>query len=145
MQKSLKLFLVVCFEFARFASSAPETKIEPEVAESSRHFSGKDHQADLAGRSGSGQLREEIVRHFREVFPFLNETEIPNDSIRFVEFPAGNFTGQVDDVGLKEGWGEILWANGTLYGPDNIFYYSAGDKYFGQWRRDLQEGTSMLP
>jgi hypothetical protein len=56
---------------------------------------------------------------------------------------SGNYTGQVNRQGLKEGWGEILWSNGTLYGPNNIFYYSAGDKYFGQWKNDLQEGNGI--
>jgi hypothetical protein len=84
----------------------------------------------------------ETVQHFREVFPFLNDSAVPDHLIRFVEHPAGNYTGQMSGDGLREGWGEILWSNGTLYGPNNIFYYSAGDKYFGQWMNDVQEGET---
>ena len=82
----------------------------------------------------------ETVKHFREVFPFLNDSTIPDHLIRFDESPSGNYTGQLSVDGLRDGWGEILWANGTLYGPGNIFYYSIGDKYFGQWKNDSQEG-----
>lgn len=84
------------------------------------------------------------VKHFRKVFPFLNESDVPDNSIRFVRYPSGNFTGQTDSNGFKDGWGEILWSNGSLYGPSNIFYYSSGDKYFGQWKNDLQEGDGLI-
>ena len=44
----------------------------------------------------------------------------------------------------EQGWGEMRWANGTLYGPDDVFYYSNGDRYYGQWSMDLQEGNVLL-
>ena len=34
----------------------------------------------------------------------------------------------------------MRWANGSLYGPGNIFIYSQGDRYYGQWAEDRQEG-----
>ena len=34
----------------------------------------------------------------------------------------------------------MRWANGTFYGPGNIFIYSQGDRYFGQWIQNKQEG-----
>ena len=43
----------------------------------------------------------------------------------------------------RQGWGEMRWANGTLYGPGNIFIYSQGDRYFGQWIRNKQEGMYL--
>ena len=55
----------------------------------------------------------------------------------------GNYTGQLVE-GLREGWGQMRWNNGTLYGPGNIFYYSLGDKYLGQWRQGLQTGVGTL-
>ena len=55
----------------------------------------------------------------------------------------GNYTGQLEG-GLREGWGEMRWSNGTLYGPDNIFYYSRGDRYLGQWHRGEQRGVGTL-
>ena len=44
----------------------------------------------------------------------------------------------------EQGWGEMRWANGTLYGPNDVFYYSNGDRYYGQWSMDLQEGNVLL-
>ena len=55
----------------------------------------------------------------------------------------GNYTGQVE-AGRRDGWGEMIWENGTLYGPGNIFYYSRGDRYFGQWEADRQSGLGTL-
>ena len=96
------------------------------------------------GASATDEDEEETVvhflEHFRKVFPFLNESQVPDHQIRYIQFPSGNYTGQLNEIEEREGWGEMLWANGTLYGPNDIFYYSAGDKYFGQWKNDLQEG-----
>ena len=36
------------------------------------------------------------------------------------------------------------WTNGTLYGPENQFYYSEGDRYLGEWRGGIQEGLGTL-
>ena len=36
----------------------------------------------------------------------------------------------------------MRWANGSLYGPNNIFVYSQGDRYYGQWHKDHQEGNN---
>ena len=55
----------------------------------------------------------------------------------------GNYTGQVVEE-RREGWGEMRWNNGTLYGPDNIFYYSLGDRYLGEWLQGLQAGVGTL-
>ena len=32
------------------------------------------------------------------------------------------------------------WNNGTVYGPDDLFYYTQGDKYTGQWMNNIQHG-----
>ncbi len=58
-----------------------------------------------------------------------------------MQFPDGNYTGELDAWGRRHGWGEILWRNGTLYGPDNIFVYFDGDRYVGQWKNHTQNGT----
>lgn len=42
----------------------------------------------------------------------------------------------------RNGWGQMLWRNGTTYGPNDIFYYSDGDKYIGQWKNNLQHGET---
>ncbi len=52
-----------------------------------RHFTGDTSTEE-----------NEIVDHFRKVFPFLNESQVPNDSIFFVELQSGNYTGQLDQV-----------------------------------------------
>ena len=67
----------------------------------------------------------------------------PDHQIQYLEIASGNFTGQLNREGLRDGWGEMVWANGTLYGPSNIFYYSSGDKYLGQWKDDVQEGIIL--
>ena len=55
--------------------------------------------------------------------------------------PDGDYVGEVNcSSGFREGWGEMRWANGSLYGPGNIFIYSQGDRYYGQWVEDRQEG-----
>ena len=35
--------------------------------------------------------------------------------------------------GERYGWGEMMWKNGTVYGDDNQFYYTRGDRYLGEW------------
>ena len=65
------------------------------------------------------------------------------DSVCTQTGPEGNYTGQLVE-GLREGWGEMRWNNGTLYGPDNIFYYSLGDRYLGEWHQGLQAGVGTL-
>ena len=52
-----------------------------------RHFTGDNSTEE-----------NEIVDHFRKVFPFLNESQVPDDSIFFVELQSGNYTGQLDQV-----------------------------------------------
>ena len=53
----------------------------------------------------------------------------------------GDYVGELNcSSGYRQGWGEMRWANGTFYGPGNIFIYSQGDRYFGQWIRNKQEG-----
>lgn len=44
--------------------------------------------------------------------------------VHSVQFTDGNYTGELDERGLRHGWGEMLWKNGTLYGPGGIFIYS---------------------
>ena len=59
----------------------------------------------------------------------------------FVQDPDGHYVGEVNcSSGFREGWGEMRWANGSLYGPGNIFIYSQGDRYYGQWIQNRQDG-----
>ena len=73
----------------------------------------------------------------------LLEGLVSRDTVCTQTGSEGNYTGQVGG-GLREGWGQMRWNNGTLYGPDNIFYYSLGDKYLGEWRQGLQAGVGTL-
>ena len=45
---------------------------------------------------------------------------------------------------LREGWGKMSWANGTLYGDEGKgqFVYAQGDEYIGQWFDDTQNGKN---
>ena len=88
----------------------------------------------------TGEVQVGIVQHFRDVFPFVKDHIVPDDEIKYLSTSRGNYTGQLNEFSQKHGWGEMLWANGTLYGPADIFYYTLGDKYLGQWQKDLQEG-----
>ena len=36
------------------------------------------------------------------------------------------------------------WNNGSVYGPDDLFYYSTGDKYTGQWENNIQHGEFLF-
>ncbi|XP_023331834.1 phosphatidylinositol 4-phosphate 5-kinase 5 [Eurytemora carolleeae] len=82
---------------------------------------------------------------WRELFPFL-ETEIETRKRRIcnVELEEGNYTGMINEFGERDGWGEMRWNNGTLYGTENEFYYTEGDKYLGQWKQNLQQGLGSL-
>ena len=79
---------------------------------------------------------------FEAAFPFLKGYNSSSSSVWHVVSAKGDYVGELNcSSGFREGWGEMRWANGTLYGPGNIFIYSQGDRYFGQWIRDKQEGT----
>ena len=80
---------------------------------------------------------------FEAAFPFLKGYNSSSD-VWHVVSAEGDYVGELncfESSGFRQGWGEMRWANGTLYGPGNIFIYSQGDRYFGQWIRDKQEGT----
>ena len=79
---------------------------------------------------------------WREVAAML-EGLVSRDKVCTQTGLEGNYTGQVVE-GVREGWGEMRWNNGTLYGPDDIFYYSLGDKYLGQWHQGIQAGVGTL-
>ena len=73
-----------------------------------------------------------------DLLPFLSKSELEKtDRVLYAE---GNYTGAVDDEGRRHGWGEMRWNNGSTYGPDDIFFYSSGDRYVGQWVKNVQEG-----
>ena len=85
------------------------------------------------------------VQRFRTAFPFLSSFE----EIFSVYSNDGTYIGEVNcekksGYLIKQGWGEMRWANGTLYGPNDVFYYSNGDRYYGQWNMDLQEGNFLV-
>jgi hypothetical protein len=82
---------------------------------------------------------EEALVRFKSVFPFLAN---PEQTIWQVQNEVGDYIGQLNCslVARRHGWGEMQWANGTLYGPGNIFIYSNEDRYYGQWTNDKQEG-----
>ena len=50
-----------------------------------------------------------------------------------------------DGKGLRNGWGEMYFNNGSLYGPGGIFIYGDGDRYVGQWQNDTQHGMDKRP
>ena len=56
-----------------------------------------------------------------------------------------NFTGEINEIGLRNGWGEMYFNNGSLYGPGGIFIYGDGDRYVGQWQNDTQHGMNQRP
>ena len=41
------------------------------------------------------------------------------------------------------GWGEMVWRAGTRYGDQGQFYYSAGDRYLGEWVEGRQVGREV--
>ena len=86
------------------------------------------------------EVNLEERQRFNTAFPFLDTLE----DVFTIDNEDGIYIGEIlncSTSGIKHGWGEMRWANGTLYGPNNIFYYSEGDRYYGQWNLDLQEGT----
>jgi hypothetical protein len=76
----------------------------------------KLHKTNFHGLDIQHKLVSEIVSHFRDVFPFINKSVVPDEDIHFIEFVEGNYTGQILGDGIRHGWGEMLWSNGTLYG-----------------------------
>ena len=86
------------------------------------------------------------AQRFKETFSFLKNTTDATKKFRvhFVKFPDGNYTGELNAKGLRHGWGEIFWKTGILYGPGNIFIYSPGDRYVGQWKNHMQNGKNKF-
>ena len=80
---------------------------------------------------------------WKELLPFLEDV-VSVEDVCVVRTSEGNYTGQVVDTGLRHGWGEMEWENGTIYGSKGQFYYSQGDKYLGEWRQGTQEGIGTL-
>ena len=77
-----------------------------------------------------------------DLLPFLTKSELEKTGRVF--YAEGNYTGAVDDDGNRHGWGEMRWNNGSRYGPDDIFFYSSGDRYVGQWVDNVQEGNELF-
>ena len=97
-------------------------------------------QSLSAGCSDQKEVNLEERQRFNTAFPFLDTLE----DVFTIDNEDGIYIGELNCTsasGFKHGWGEMRWANGTLYGPNYIFYYSEGDRYYGQWNLDLQEGT----
>lgn len=94
---------------------------------------------------------------FRDTFSFLKaaytSTESPREPepanqlkkprVFAIVLPSGNYTGELDGEGLRDGWGEMYFKNGSLYGPGGIFIYGEGDRYVGQWQNDTQHGMKL--
>ena len=94
-------------------------------------------QSLSGGCSDQKEVNLEERQRFNTAFPFLDTLE----DVFTIDNEDGIYIGELNCTsGIKHGWGEMRWANGTLYGPNNIFYYSEGDRYYGQWNLDLQEG-----
>lgn len=88
--------------------------------------------------------QKEAQQRFRETFSFLKDHEIKLFKIEAVDYRDGNYTGEVNDQKERHGWGEMYWKNGTVYGPGNIFIYSHGDRYVGQWLNNKQDGIGTF-
>ena len=96
---------------------------------------------------------------FRDTFSFLKAAYTSTESPRqpqpanqlkkprvfAIILPSGNYTGELDERGLRDGWGEMYFKNGSLYGPGGIFIYGEGDRYVGQWQNDTQHGMKLGP
>ena len=96
---------------------------------------------------------------FRDTFSFLKAAYTSTESPRqpqpanqlkkprvfAIILPSGNYTGELDERGLRDGWGEMYFKNGSLYGPGGIFIYGEGDRYVGQWKNDTQHGMNSDP
>ena len=99
-------------------------------------------QSDSGCSNQQNEVNLEERKRFNNAFPFLDTLE----DVFTMDNGDGIYIGELFNCssGIKHGWGEMRWANGTLYGPNNIFYYSEGDRYYGQWNLDIQEGTYTL-
>ena len=95
-------------------------------------------QSDSGCSNQQNEVNLEERKRFNNAFPFLDTLE----DVFTIDNEDGIYIGELFNCSsrIKHGWGEMRWANGTLYGPNNIFYYSEGDRYYGQWNLDLQEG-----
>lgn len=90
----------------------------------------------------ASEAEAEALQRFHTAFPFLKQSV---KQVWHVQTAKGDYIGQLNcSSGFRHGWGEMRWANGTLYGPENIFIYSQGDRYFGQWVHDQQQGKAHL-
>lgn len=87
------------------------------------------------------------AERFKHTFAFLKHTPAAGKEFRvhFVEFQDGNYTGELNPARQRHGWGEIYWRAGALYGPGQMFIYSEGDRYVGQWQNNLQHGNAINP
>jgi len=89
--------------------------------------------------------RKVAEAEWKDLFPFLDlGIQSRFAEVCSKEFPEGSYTGMLAPNGTRDGWGEIRWRNGTLYGPGNIFFYTTGDRYLGQWTNNLQQGVGTL-
>lgn len=120
---------------------------------------GKQEEKEEEDGDGDALLLESLPGaelQFRDTFSFLKppdpsteeqrHPQVEEDSrkdlrIFTVRLPTGNYTGELDERGLRHGWGEMLFKNGSLYGPGGIFLYGDGDRYVGQWQNGTQHGT----
>ena len=85
----------------------------------------------------------EAHEKFKATFSFLKNSDAKKFRVHSVNFPDGNYTGELNGIGMRHGWGEMHWRNGTLYGPGGIFIYSRGDRYVGQWKNHKQHGECL--
>lgn len=85
------------------------------------------------------QVSEEA---WKELLPFLQGV-VRIEDVCLVASAEGNYTGELKK-GVRHGWGEMSWANGTLYGPGLVFYYSVGDRYLGEWVEGQQDGIGTF-
>ena len=99
--------------------------------------------AELQFRDTFSFLEEAYPSTEKQRHPPVEETSKRDFRIFTVRLPTGNYTGELDDRGLRHGWGEMLFKNGSLYGPGGIFLYGDGDRYVGQWQNGSQHGTEM--
>ena len=99
------------------------------------------HPTFVKGCNETNLANVEEIQKFQSIFPFL----ALKHEVFSVHGDKGDYIGELNcPSGLRQGWGEMKWSNGTLYGSNNIFFYSSGDRYYGQWESDLQEGTVLL-
>jgi hypothetical protein len=100
----------------------------------------------LAGSAAGWRCGSPVTREaWGALVPFLQAGGgLARPALCRLQLGPGNYTGEVGDEGLPHGWGEMRWSNGSRYGPDLAFYYSAGDRYLGQWAAGLQQGVGTL-